>query len=54
MSQACPTCKGKGVVKCGHCSGTGKNPGWVASGNCPTCKGLREIRCPNCQGKGKI
>lgn len=55
MTRRCPTCQGKGVIRCKQCSGTGK-AGNVLTGysNCSRCNGLGEHTCPNCRGTGEV
>ena len=56
----CPTCDGRGVVRCGRCNGTGVDQHDVfgraigKARTCPACKGARKVECPNCHGKGYI
>ena len=51
----CPTCGGRGVVRCKQCGGTGKT-GNILTGymTCSRCDGLGEHTCPNCHGTGEI
>ena len=54
---------------CGHCSGSGAEPGEDAAETCPTCQGAGEVRqvassffgqfvnvqpCPTCDGEGRV
>jgi hypothetical protein len=59
----CPNCKGKGVLRCEHCGGSGREQyvdGYYASGeervktgNCAHCYGQGNIQCEACGGEGK-
>lgn len=50
MATKCPTCDGKGVIKCKGCNGTGSLG--IIHGKCTCDHGYR--RCPNCKGTGKV
>jgi len=50
----CPTCYGKGIIKCERCHGHGQLVGVLNNVKCGVCGGLGQIRCPNCSGKGQI
>jgi len=56
--ERCPTCGGRGVVRCNRCNGTGVDQydpfGRVVPKTCPVCKGKGTVPCPNCHGKGYI
>lgn len=53
-SMKCPTCEGKGVLKCHECNGRGWKAGILATVKCMTCDGKGMIRCANCDGKGYV
>ena len=50
----CPTCHGKGVIKCERCGGTGQIVSVLQNYKCGTCNGAGQKKCPNCGGKGQI
>ena len=60
----CPTCRGRGEVRCGRCSGRGRarcgrcrGSGWDASNRrlrCATCGGGGETVCSRCRGAGDV
>jgi len=45
----CPTCKGRGTIKCTKCDGIGITQ-W--GGSCGECKGKKRVHCDNCGGSG--
>jgi len=49
----CPTCHGKGIIKCERCNGTGQI-GTILTAKCGVCGGTGYIQCPNCNGRGQI
>jgi hypothetical protein len=54
----CRTCRGKGLLQCGYCRGTGFfTIADVLIGtlnDCPVCDGVGEIKCEKCIGTGAI
>ena len=50
----CPTCKGKGIIKCEKCHGEGEIIAVLSNIKCSACNGVGQIKCPNCSGKGQI
>jgi hypothetical protein len=50
----CPTCRGKGVIKCHKCGGHGKLISLISSVTCTVCQGQGLVKCPNCGGKGQV
>jgi hypothetical protein len=57
MAKRCPTCRGKGTIKCKKCGGIGRIDivgGLFGSPKCDRCDGLGEHTCPNCGGTGQV
>lgn len=55
MGKKCPTCQGKGVIRCSACNGTGKRGNALTGfSDCSRCSGLGEHKCPNCRGSGEV
>jgi len=50
----CPTCHGKGVIKCERWHGQGQIVGVLNNMKCGVCGGAGMIKCPNCSGKGQV
>lgn len=61
---ACPTCEGKGFLRCDECGGTGRGEEFLAdtyaggqerikTGQCPHCFGKGTVQCSDCNGSGK-
>jgi hypothetical protein len=44
----CPSCEGKGEVRCRRCDGTGKFKNKI----CPSCDGGAKCDCGRCEGQG--
>ena len=61
---ACPTCEGKGFLRCEQCGGSGREQyvdGYYASGEeriktgqCSHCFGTGKLQCDDCMGTGKL
>lgn len=51
--KVCPKCKGKSVITCSRCSGSGQNPETPGS-ICHACQGKGVVQCPTCGGKGTV
>ena len=64
MERICPGCRGKGVIECPVCGGSGvvvKRRGVVGEiglrslrEECHTCQGTGKLLCEMCGGVGKI
>jgi DnaJ-class molecular chaperone len=57
IKSPCVTCRGKGVILCEECRGSGhvtdpSNPD--ARVTCPLCHGECELPCRGCEGKGSL
>jgi len=50
----CPTCHGKGIIKCERCGGSGQIVSILSNVTCGVCRGSGQIKCPNCSGKGQV